>query len=177
MCYICVGILFLCVIASSISNNDSTSIANTSNTQTQEAQQQVNKINVTTTDNNTYWYFTGQTSPTYKDNYYYALYVNNSTYYLSDMKAAMLCDYSPYVNYVTVADAKSDDPDAEIKNIFGGTIGSIKSTDNNAPESLKYGFKFKNDVNFTFEYETGQKVGINENQNVISKIYINGTEI
>ena len=87
MCYICVGILFLCVIASSISNNDSTSIANASNTQTQEAQQQVNKINVTTTDNNTYWYFTGQTSPTYKDNYYYALYVNNSTYYLSDMNS------------------------------------------------------------------------------------------
>lgn len=35
----------------------------------------------------------------------------------------------------------------------------------------------ENDVNFTFEYESGQKVGINENQNVIKKIYVNGTSI
>lgn len=86
-------------------------------------------------------------------------------------------DYSRYIAVITTADLKSDQPDAEIKNIFGGTVGTIKSTENKAPESIKYGFKFRNDINFTFEYETGHKVGISENESVITRIYINNTTI
>lgn len=56
-------------------------------------------------------------------------------------------------------------------------MGTIKSTENKAPESIKYGFKFRNDINFTFEYETGHKVGISENESVITRIYINNTTI
>lgn len=160
ICLGCLGVFVVLCLIGSVMNvvsppNETSSIQSTAQSDTAPVEDSVKRVNVSTDDNETYWYFTGQTSPSYDDGYDYVLHVNGSDYYMSDALATSFREYSRGVAVAYMADASFSEP----------------------TEKIRYGFKFENDVNFTFEYESGQKVGINENQNVIKKIYVNGTSI
>lgn len=126
-------------------------------------------VNVTTDDVFTYY---ADDTLQGKAGYNLGVKVDGEEYYFTDADMGLFCDYSPYVNLITVYDAKKSEPAATITDPLGIPRFNVYQGGSDTER-----FDFKVDVPFGFSYHDGVTVGKDDNAKVIDDLFVNGTKV